>query len=152
MEQLRNAQEIAAARRRLVATFDGWEPPYAHGVALIPGGASGPAPAHFARVNREPETLHCAALAEVTGHRSGTAAYELTRSDLQCAIAILEPAEAFVEHQHPNLWTWRDRYLPALDGDPGARLVAVFLGSAEIGAGEAPEIQAFRAAVAAQST
>lgn len=149
MEQWRTAEEIAEARRRLAATFTGWEPPSAHGVALIPSAATAPAPEHFARVNREPETMHCVVLAAVTGHRSGTAAYQLSRTDLQRAIDLLAPAEAFTGHQHPNLWTWRDKYLAELDTDPDARLVAVFLGSEQQNDAETPEVQAFRRAVEA---
>lgn len=148
MEQLRNAEEIAAARDRLAATFDSWDPPYAFGVALIPS-SSAAAPEHFAIVNFVPKTLHCIALAEVTGHRGGDAVYELERADLEKAIAILEPAEAFVEHQHPNLWLWRGTYLPALDDDPKARIVAVFFASPELVGTSAEEFEAFRAAVVA---
>jgi len=86
-------------------------------------------------------------MADVTGYRRGTASITLRRDELERAIRQLAPAEAFTEHPHPNLWTWRDRYLPALTADRNARLVAVFLATEEVTSHEAAEVAAFREAV-----
>lgn len=144
MEKWRTAEDIAAAHDRLAATLADWRPPYAHGVGLIPADARAPSADHFSVVNVGPESLPGVVMAEVTGYRSGTAAFPLDRDELECAIRRLAPAEACAEHPHPNLWTWRDRYLPALSADPNARLVAVFVATADPGTDEVAEIAAFR--------
>lgn len=85
-------------------------------------------------------------MADVTGYRRGNASFPITQADLERAILQLAPAEAFTEHPHPNLWTWRDRYLPAMAADSRARLVAVFLGD-DGPSGDTAEVAAFREAV-----
>lgn len=147
MEQWRTAQEIAAAHDRLSATLQDWRPPYAHGVGLIPADAYTPSADHFPVVNVGPKSLPGVVMAEVTGYRRGTASFPLGRDELERAISGLAPAEAFTEHPHPNLWSWRDHYLPALTADPNTRLVAVFLATATACGDEVAEIAAFREAV-----
>ena len=139
------ADEITAARDAFELAIDGWERPVAHGVGLVPSDAPGPLPEHFPLVNAEGHLLPGVVVAHVVGHASGTAAYRLTRAQLERAVAMLQPAEACEVYQHPNLWTWRDTYLPALDADPGATLVAVFLGD-EPEHAQDEAIDAFRAA------
>ena len=146
MQQWCTAEDIAAEHDRLASTLNDWHPPYAHGVGLIPGDAPGPAPHHFQVVNVGPNSLPGVVMAAVTGYRRGTASFTLDRDQLERAIKQLAPAEALTEHPHPNLWTWRDRYLPALTTDPNARLVAVFLAT-EVDSDEPAEVAAFRAAV-----
>lgn len=147
MEQWRTAQDIAAAHDRFAATLPGWHPPYAHGVGLIPPDAWTPCADHFPVVNVGPKSLPGVVLADVIGYRSGTQALSVGRDQLERAIRQLAPAEAFTEHPHPNLWTWRDHYLPALTADPKTELVAVFLATAEAAGEEAPAVAAFREAV-----
>lgn len=147
MEQWRTAQDIAAEHDRLAATLSDWHPPYAHGVGLIPGDAPTPSAEHFQVVNVGRISLPGVVMADVTGYRRGTTSLTLDRDELERAITQLAPAEAFAEHPHPNLWTWRDRYLPALTADPTARLVAVFLATEEVGGDETAEVTAFREAV-----
>ncbi|MFD7074861.1 inositol monophosphatase family protein [Nocardioides sp. NPDC059952] len=84
-------------------------------------------------------------MATVVGHKRGTAAYRLTRQQLERAIELISPAEAYVDYDHPNLWTWRDRLRPALTEDPEAEVVAVFIGDEPEEAPD-PAIDAFRAA------
>ncbi|MDQ4110935.1 MAG: hypothetical protein M3306_07535, partial [Actinomycetota bacterium] len=52
----------------------------------------------------------------------------LTRQELERAIELISPAEAYVDYDHPNVRSWRDRILPALIEDPEAEVVAVFIG------------------------
>lgn len=144
------ADEITAARDAFELAVEGWQRPVAHGVGLVPSGAAGPRPEHFPLVNSEDHRLPGVVVAHVVGHTSGTAAYRLTRSQLERAVAMLTPAEVCEVYQHPNLWTWRDTYLPRLDVDPGATLVAVFLGE-EPELAPDPAIDAFRAARSARA-
>ena len=39
MEKWNTQEEIIAAKVKLRDTFEGWEPPFAHGVALVPSGS-----------------------------------------------------------------------------------------------------------------
>ncbi|MEE6167472.1 MULTISPECIES: hypothetical protein [unclassified Mycolicibacterium] len=147
MDQWCTAEDIAAEHDRLAATLADWHPPYAHGVGLVPGDARVASPEHFQVVNIGQKSLPGVIIADVTGYRRGTRSYALSRRELERAIKQLAPAEAFAGHPHPNLWTWRDRYLPALTRDGNARLVAVFLATEEATEDEAAEVAAFREAV-----
>ncbi|MEU6138265.1 inositol monophosphatase family protein [Nocardioides sp. NPDC047086] len=69
----------------------------------------------------------------------------MTKEELERAIELLSPAEAYVEYDHPNLRSWRDEILPALTEDPEAEVVAVFIGD-EPEQRQDPAIDAFRAA------
>jgi hypothetical protein len=147
MEKWRTAQDLTAAHDRLAATLPDWRAPYAHGVGLIPADAGTASADHFPVVNVGTKSLPGVVMAEVTGYRSGTVSLPLGRDQLERAIRLLTPAEACTEHPHPNLWTWRDHYLPALTADPKARLVAVFVATAEAGIDEVVEVAAFREAL-----
>lgn len=148
MERWSTAEEIAAEHDRLAATLNGWYAPHAHGVGLIPSDAAAPAAEHFQVVNVGPSSLPGVVMADVTGYRRGTASFAISRDDLARAVTKLAPAEAFSAHPHPNLWTWRDRYLPVVAADPKARLVAVFVATKHAVDDEAAEITAFRDALA----
>lgn len=137
--------EILAARSRFESAIDGWKPPNAHGVGLRPSTAPDHRPEHFPLVNAYGHRLPAVVIATVVGHTSGTAAYRLSREDLERAIELISPAEAYVDYDHPNLWSWRDTILPSLDEDPEAEVVAVFIGD-EPEQQPDPAIDAFRAA------
>lgn len=137
--------EILAARARFESAINGWAPPAAHGVGLVPSTESIPAADHFPLVNAYGHRLPAVVMATVVGHTGGTAAYRLTRRDLERAIELLSPAEAYVGYDHPNLWRWRDELLPALTADPEAEVVAVFIGD-EPESSPDPAVDAFRAA------
>lgn len=126
MEQWSTNEELAAARDRFAVAIPGWKQPVAHGVGLIPSGAD-PSPEHFPIPNAGEHMLVAVAAATALGYSSGTRVIEVDRADLERAIELLSPAEA-AQMPHPNLWLWRDTYLPALDADPEARVVAVFIG------------------------
>ena len=145
MERWQTLEEILTARARFEKAIEGWVPPTAHGVGLVPPTTRIPEAAHFPLVNAYGHRLPAAVVATVVGHRGGTAAYRLTREDLERAIELITPAEAYVEYDHPNLWTWRDTFLPALTADPHAEVVAVFIGE-EPEITPDPAIDAFRAA------
>ncbi len=148
------ADEITAARDAFELAIDGWRRPRAHGVGLVPSDAPSPRPEHFPLVNSREHMLPGVVVAHVVGHARGTAAYRLTRVGLERAVAMLAPAEACDVYPHPNLWTWRDTYLPSLDSDPDATLVAVFLDDEddEDDATTVPDpaVAAFRGALAAR--
>lgn len=137
--------EILAARARFESAIEGWAPPAAHGVGLVPSTESTPAAEHFPLVNAYGHRLPAVVMATVVGHTGGTAAYRLTRQDLERAIELISPAEAYVDYDHPNVRSWRDRLLPALTEDPEAEVVAVFIGD-EPEESPDPAIDAFRAA------
>lgn len=151
METWSTKEAIAQAGDRLEAAIPGWRSPLAHGVALIPAEAQSIAPEHFPRVNGAGHRLVALVLADVVGHANGTAAYTLTAAKLELAIERLSPAEAYTGNAHPNLWAWRDDYLPALRGEPAARAVAVFLGEDAAAVGEDPAVAAFREAYRRQN-
>jgi fructose-1,6-bisphosphatase/inositol monophosphatase family enzyme len=136
--------EILAARTRVETAIEGWTPPNAHGVGLRPSTATGYEPEHFPLVNAHGHRLPAVVIATVVGHKSGTAAYRLTREQLETAIELTSPAEGHVD-DHPNLRNWRDWFLPALTEDPEAEVVAVFIGD-EPEQHKDPAIDAFRAA------
>ena len=145
------ADEITAARDAFELAIDGWQRPAAHGVGLVPSDAHAPQPEHFPLTNSGEHMLPGVVVAHVVGHAHGTAAYRLTRAQLERAVAMLTPAEACDVYQHPNLWTWRDTYLPRLDADPDATLVAVFLDDQDASTAAAdPAVEAFRVALAAR--
>ena len=149
MERWTTADELLAARAAFEDAIAGWRRPDAHGLALVPPGAE-VAPGHFPLVNRGEHVLPAVVLATVLGHVAGTAAYPVTRAELERAVGLLSPAEACDVWKHPNLWTWRDRYLPALDEEPAARLVAVFLQDGSDEPRADPAVTAFRVAAASR--
>ncbi|MBG6097739.1 inositol monophosphatase family protein [Nocardioides sp. WG-D5] len=145
MTQWKTMDEILAARTRFETAIDGWTPPQAHGVGLRPSTATTHEPEHFPLVNAYGHRFPAVVIATVVGHTSGTAAYRMTREQLERAIELISPAEAYVDYDHPNLWSWRDRILPALTEDPEAEVVAVFIGD-EPEESPDPAIDAFRRA------
>ena len=146
MEQWPTTDDLAAARERFAASIPGWRAPIAHGMGFIPTGAK-VAPGHFPVTNTDDHRLPGVAAATVIGYVSGTRVIELDRAALERVIEVLRPAEA-CPVPHPNLWTWRDVYLPALDADPTARLVYVYVGDLDDPIA-GPEDAAFRQALAA---
>lgn len=145
-ERWETPEQIDAAREAFKARIAGWADPEAHGIGFVPSGEE-PAAEHFPLVNVREHMLPAVVAATVTGYSSGTAAYQLPRETLAEGIGLLEPAEACLDFEHPNLWWWRDVLLPALEADPGARVYAVFLGPDAAGSAD-PAVAAFRAAVA----
>ena len=148
MEQWKTMDDLQVAAERFVATIPGWRRPVVDGVGLIPSGAA-PAPEHFPLTNIGQRKLPAMALATIVGYSSGTRVIELDRAQLERAIAVLSPAEA-CPIPHPNLWTWRDTYLPFLDADPTARIVAVYIEDLDDPVA-GPEDAAFREAFASRS-
>ncbi|MEI7057512.1 inositol monophosphatase family protein [Nocardioides sp. CCNWLW239] len=144
MAHWKTMDEILAARTRFESAIAGWTPPAAHGVGLVPSTTT-PAPEHFPLVNAYGHRLPAVVMATVVGHTTGTAAYRLSREELEQAIELISPAEAYTDYDHPNLWSWRDKLLPALTEDPDAEVIAVFIGD-EPETDRDPAIDAFRAA------
>jgi hypothetical protein len=119
-------EKIAAAMRQLAASMPGWQPPAAHGVVLVPPDASGTTDVHFPVVNVATHGLPALVLGVITGRRHETATYELDRSQLERAVAMLAPAEAAEMYQHPNINAWRT-ILERWPAEPEAQVFAVFI-------------------------
>lgn len=143
-ERWETPADITAARERLAAAIPGWTHPLAYGVAFVPSVDAEIGPEHFPLVGGTAHRIPAVALATVLGHSGGTAVFELTRAQLESAVELLAPAEACTAYEHPNLRQWRDVILPAWERDPGARVVAVFIGEA---GNEDPAVAALRRAV-----
>ncbi len=139
MEVWSTPEEIGAARNRFERALQ-WRRPAAYGVgrrarppaspqqvgdvAEEVAGGLGP-DVTFTRINVGEHYLPAAVLATVLGHRSGSAAYPMTRQDLQRAVELLAPAQACGAFDHPNLLDWRE-ILADTDVDAGD-VVAVFV-------------------------
>jgi hypothetical protein len=119
-------ERIAAAMRQLADSMPGWQPPAAHGVVLVPPDASGTTDVHFPVVNVATHGLPALVLGVITGRRHETATYELDRSQLERAVAMLTPAEAAEMYQHPNINAWRT-ILERWPAEPEAQVFAVFI-------------------------
>ncbi|HEU4946520.1 MAG TPA: VOC family protein [Kribbella sp.] len=110
-------EDIAAALAALEEAIPGWTRPTAYGLGLSRGDDTA-----FPVVNVNDHLLPAVVLATICGHTAGTATYQLSDADLASAIALLEPAEACLDYDHPNLQAWRQ-----LRQESG-QLVAVFVG------------------------
>lgn len=124
MERWETADEVIAAKQRLIAAMPGFELPAAYSVARRD--AEGLIFAHVNEVGGSHE-LPAAVLASVCGYRAGTATVAFTRAHLAEAVEVLSPAEPCKAFDHPNLWSWR-RLLA--DAPAYTEFVAVFLASA----------------------
>lgn len=113
-------REIARVRSERIP---GWQAPAAFAVGYEVDGDW-----VFPHINRPGGThgLPAVMLAEVLGYSSGTAEFTVTPAQLAEAIAMLEPAEAATDVQHPNLAAWRTVRAAA----PGM-IAAVFVGDVE---------------------
>lgn len=101
-ERWATIEEIIAARDRFEAAL-GWQRPAAYGIA------TGPAEdVTFRRINVGEHPLPGMVLATVLGYRGGPAAYRITGEELDRAIALLAPAEAYTGMEHPNIAAWRE--------------------------------------------
>lgn len=150
METWGTLDEIIAARSRIAADLPGWTQPEGQGIGLIPSG-SAPLPEHFPVANTVQHVLPGLVAAAILGYRRGSCVIDITRAQLEAIIEMLAPAEACTEVPHPNLWLWRDTFLPALDVDPDARLVAVFIETLDAPL-DGPEADAFGVALETPST
>jgi len=119
-ERWSTQEEVFAARSRLEDAIEGWQRPAAHALGYEVDGAI-----RFEHVNHAAHWLPAVALATVCGHVRGSASYPLGLGDLDRAIALVAPAEAWTGSDHPNLWTWR-RLRATLP--PDATVWAVFAG------------------------
>jgi hypothetical protein len=115
-------EDIAAAHGRFVAAIPGWKPPHAYGVGLVQ-----PDDTVFPVVNvGTAHFLPAVVLAMVCGHSRGTAVYLLSAERLGEVIALLAPAEACRDYEHPNLRAWRG--IRETIEETGGHAVAVFVG------------------------
>lgn len=112
METWATTDEIYAALDRFESAIDGWRRPAAYGLATRHGDEIS-----LARVNLNEHMLPAVILATVVGHSTGTKSYVLDEAALAEAIALLEPAGACPDFDHPNLLAMRRvrDHLPAGD-------------------------------------
>jgi 2,3,4,5-tetrahydropyridine-2-carboxylate N-succinyltransferase len=121
---------LTRAREALEATLEGYAAPAAWAVGIATVGPSGAVlDAAFPVVNAAQASYGAATIADVTGHRAGTATHRLTPDQLRTAIGRLERVEA-VTPGHPNLRAWRQLLdLAAVPAAGGTRqLVAALIG------------------------
>src|SRR4051794_27079248 len=102
-EQWVTADEVVAAKQRLIDSMAGFKTPAAYSVARRD--ADGLTFAHVNDIGGTHE-LPAVVLATVCGYRHGNAALPLTRDEFSDAISVLAPAEACTAFDHPNLWSW----------------------------------------------
>jgi 2,3,4,5-tetrahydropyridine-2-carboxylate N-succinyltransferase len=99
---------LHAWRESLEASMPGYRRPAAYAVGAATIAPSGQIlDTRYPVVNTDAHLLPAVVLSQVLGRTSGTATYRLERADLEAAIAVLAPAEACTEIDHPNLNTWR---------------------------------------------
>jgi hypothetical protein len=97
---LTTLEGLAELRAAHAARIPGWQAPVAWALAVdgelprinLPGGAHG---------------LASVSLALACGHDGSTATVPVQPAQLAEAVALLEPAEACREVEHPNLAVWR---------------------------------------------
>lgn len=130
MDAWSTIDDLVAARGRFEALVPGYVRPAAYGVGVASVSSSGAVlDTWFPHVNTDAHLLPSAVLATVCGYRSSTDTFELSRDQLREAVELLTPADACVEVDHPNLWTWR----ALLDGSEpdddsrSRRIVATFV-------------------------
>lgn len=102
LEQWHTIADLDAARDRFEAAIPGWRRPAAFGIARLVAGRP-----VFTRVAVGDGHLPAVVLATVCGHTGGSASYSLAPAALDRAIALLCPADACTELEHPNLRAWR---------------------------------------------
>jgi len=130
--------EVLAAKDAYELTMLTWEQPASYALGLEqPNGTVD------WQVTNHPNTheLPAVVLGLVTGHRTGTATHYITPSQLDHAIAMLEPAGACDTWDHPNLWAWQ-KLKATLDADPltdGQQIVIVVLATDAQGTLDRPQ-------------
>ena len=112
---------LAAAVQRFADGVQGFRMPLAYVLVRVDGDL-----VTFGHVNRfgEVRRLPAAVLASVCGYVDHGGSFALTPAQLNEAVARLSPAEAATHMPHPNLWTWRNLLVDALDD---SAYVAYFL-------------------------
>lgn len=114
-----------------------WEHPVAWGV--MHENAEGRIVVDRAEAGQQIHRLALVVLATVTGDCCGSYVARMDAAELDLAIAMLGPAEACTEYEHPNLRTWR--YLREEIGQHGTA-VAVFARAIDIENPDDPHLAA----------
>ena len=130
-DEWRTPEAIAMARDAIEQSLESYARPAAYGLGVATIGPSAATlDTFFPVTNAGAHHLPCAVLASVTGYRSGTATLTMDLATLDNAIAMLAPAEACPDLDHPNLRAWRSLRTLATAPRAGGtrRLVAVFVG------------------------
>ena len=131
-------EQIAAKLAEFEAALAShWERPVAWGV--MHENSEGRIVVDRAEAGEQIHGLALAVLATVTGDCCGSYVSRMDAAELDLAIAMLAPAEACTEYEHPNLRTWR--YLREEIGEHGTA-VAVFTRAIDIENPEDPYLAA----------
>ena len=122
---------LTAWRESIEESIPAYVRPAAYGVGIATIAPNGQIlDTRYPVVNTDVHMLPGAVLAQVLGRTHGTATHRLDHTQLQEAVAVLAPAEACKEIDHPNLAAWRVMLDVALQPHPpgGQRvLVASFI-------------------------
>ena len=122
---------LTAWRESIEQSIPAYVRPAAYGVGIATIAPNGQIlDTRYPVVNTDVHMLPGAVLAQVLGRTHGTATHRLDHTQLQEAVAVLAPAEACKEIDHPNLAAWRVMLDVALQPHPpgGQRvLVASFI-------------------------
>jgi hypothetical protein len=127
MEHWHTRDELLAAKAAMIAAMPGWRMPVAYGLGVADG-PGGEIDWRVTNVRNEHE-LPAVVLAEVTGHRTGTAGLHLDLATFDAAIARLSPAATCDAWEHPNLWAWEALRAEISAGAvaPDAQVVVAFV-------------------------
>jgi hypothetical protein len=137
------AAELAGLEAGLEAALGApWERPLAWGIMHEDGG--GRIVVDRAEAGDQRHPLAMTVLAVVAGDRGGTHTARIDAALLEAAIAMLAPAEACTDYDHPNLRTWR--YLREEIGESGTAL-AVFTRAIDIAEPDDPYVAALLGAI-----
>ena len=124
---------LAAWRESIEQSIPAYVRPAAYAVGIATIAPTGQIlDTRYPVVNTDVHLLPAAVLAQVLGRTNGTATHRLDHTQLQEAVAVLAPAEACHEIDHPNLAAWRVMLEVAQQPHPpgGQRvLVASFIDS-----------------------
>lgn len=122
----RTPEGLAAIKRHLASSIDGWQDPVAYAVGLSPADSS--AEWDFPHVNAPGggHGLPAVVMATVLRHDGSTASLPVSPLEMDRAVEALEPARSCRELDHPNLAAWH-QVLAELGANPAREVVAVFV-------------------------
>lgn len=143
VETWETTEKIYAALDRFESAIDGWRRPAAYGILRGDGGVPDPV-----RVNLNEHMLPAAIAATVCGYSTGTASYVISEAELDRIIALLEPAGACPDFDHPNLAAF---HRVREHRSPGEEVAMVFVDDLDAETDDAYVAATIRAALAGRT-